>query len=557
MTEEGDGSPVVILSRPIAWDAEADVVVVGTGIAANAVALHCADAGLAVIMLEKAPTPGGTSAKAAGGAMVPNNRYLRDAGSRERREDFARFLGRVGRPLLYDEADPHLGLPRWEFDLIEAYFDHAAASWERLEELGAVRTVHTPGWASYNVVPEDKQHLGRVMFQADDDGNLTNGRAAIARAQAKAKQLGVDVELDFRVDGVVLNGHRAVVGVRGIQDGRIRTIRGRRAVVFATGGFPHNEEYAKEYLNGMFVGGCAARTSTGDIIPIMQALGVPLIHMDSAWGAPLVLERALDKDPGLISNFSLIGDSVLSVNKYGRRVVNEKITYHDRTQSHFVWDPYRTEYPNFLQFAIFDERTRLRYARSRELMDHEGGNFIPPLGQDSEYVVRGDSLTELAARFAERLGRRAASIGGIALAPDFTATLRATIERYNEFAVTGVDLDFHRGESAIELNMHGGRAEDNPYPNETMHPLADEGPYYGTILAPGAIDTKGGPKVNPRFQILDGLERPVPGLYGIGNCVASASGQSYWSGGSTWGPYVAFGLAAARSIVQEPERAAS
>jgi len=100
--------------------------------------------------------------------------------------------------------------------------------------------------------------------------------------------------------------------------------------------------------------------------------------------------------------------------------------------------------------------------------------------------------------------------------------------------------------------MHGERAEDNNLPNPTMFPLADGGPYYATILAPGAIDTKGGPKVNERLQILDGVERPVPGLYGVGNCVASASGQAYWSGGSTWGPYVTFGYVAAQSIVAEP-----
>jgi succinate dehydrogenase/fumarate reductase flavoprotein subunit len=90
-----------------------------------------------------------------------------------------------------------------------------------------------------------------------------------------------------------------------------------------------------------------------------------------------------------------------------------------------------------------------------------------------------------------------------------------------------------------------------------MYPLAAEGPYYATILAPGSIETKGGPKVNPSMQILDGLDEPVPGLYGVGNCVASASGQAYWSGGSTWGPYVGFGLVAARSIATQRVTAAA
>jgi hypothetical protein len=32
--------------------------------------------------------------------------------------------------------------------------------------------------------------------------------------------------------------------------------------------------------------------------------------------------------------------------------------------------------------------------------------------------------------------------------------------------------------------------------------------------------------------------------------VASASGQAYWSGGATWGPYIAFGRLAAMSIAE-------
>jgi succinate dehydrogenase/fumarate reductase flavoprotein subunit len=138
--------------------------------------------------------------------------------------------------------------------------------------------------------------------------------------------------------------------------------------------------------------------------------------------------------------------------------------------------------------------------------------------------------------------------GGVALADDFLPQLQATIERFNGFARTGKDEDFNRGESAIELLMHGGRADDNDLPNETMYPLAETGPYYATILAPGSIETKGGPKVNTSMQILDGNDEPVRGLYGVGNCVASASGQAYWSGGSTWGPYVGFGRLAAKGI---------
>lgn len=545
-----DPPGVVTVDGGHRWEHTADVVVIGTGIAGCSTAVNCADLGLSVIVLEKSREGGGTSAKAAGGMMVPNSRYMQQAGLEDPREDFIRFLARVGRPLLYRPDAERFGLPEWEHRLIEAYYDNAAHAVAHLEDIGALRTAHQPEWASYNDLPEDRGRFGRVIFNVGDDGELTNGRGAIDRLLAYARGAGVKVLTEHRVDGVFRDSRGEIVGVR---CGAV-SVGARRAVVFATGGFAHGERWAREYLGGMYVGGCAARTSEGDIIPIARALGIPLLHMHSAWGAPVLYEQALERDPALIANFTLAGDSVIAVDRHGRRAGNEKATYNDRTQSHFVWDPARAEFPAFLQFAILDERARNRFARGDGLMDHQAGNFIPRPGEDSPYVIGADTLEELADAIAARLRALSAQSGGVGLGERFLATLTATIERFNTFARSGVDEDFHRGESAIELFMHGERADDNDLPNPTMFPLAAHGPYHATILAPGAIDTKGGPKVNERMQILDGAEEPVPGLYGVGNCVASPSGQAYWSGGSTWGPYVTFGYVAAQSIAADPVR---
>jgi hypothetical protein len=281
----------------------------------------------------------------------------------------------------------------------------------------------------------------------------------------------------------------------------------------------------------------------------------------------------LDRDPGLISNFAVPGDSILLVNRYGVRVGNEKTTYNDRTQAHFGWDPARAEYASWVQLAIWDRRNGELFPSSPGL---ESGNFIPPkeafvspqrehgarlaarvrpaAADPWKYILRAETLEELATRLDERLAALVKHTGGTRLADGFAERLRATVDRFNAFARSGKDEDFARGETAIELLIHGPRADDNDLPNPTMYPLADSGPYFATILAPGIIDTKGGPQVNARLQVLDGEDRPVPGLYGVGNCVASPSGQAYWSGGSTFGPSVAFSLVAARSIVEEPVR---
>ena len=63
----------------------------------------------------------------------------------------------------------------------------------------------------------------------------------------------------------------------------------------------------------------------------------------------------------------------------------------------------------------------------------------------------------------------------------------------------------------------------------------------------GNLDTKGGPVTNPDGQVLDHSGKPITGLYGVGNCVASASARAYWAGGATLGPILAFAYLAANA----------
>jgi 3-oxosteroid 1-dehydrogenase len=73
-----------------------------------------------------------------------------------------------------------------------------------------------------------------------------------------------------------------------------------------------------------------------------------------------------------------------------------------------------------------------------------------------------------------------------------------------------------------------------------MYSISDTGPYYAALAVGGTLDTKGGPKTNTDGQVLDDTDTPIPGLYGVGNCVASVSAQAYWAGGATLGPILAF-----------------
>jgi predicted oxidoreductase len=86
-----------------------------------------------------------------------------------------------------------------------------------------------------------------------------------------------------------------------------------------------------------------------------------------------------------------------------------------------------------------------------------------------------------------------------------------------------------------------------------MWPL-DDGPYHCVILAGSVLDTNGGPATTANGQVLRPDGSRVAGLYGAGNCVASAAGAGYWSGGSTLGPAAAFAYLAAAHVAAQPDR---
>ena len=136
-------------------------------------------------------------------------------------------------------------------------------------------------------------------------------------------------------------------------------------------------------------------------------------------------------------------------------------------------------------------------------------------------VLRGETCAELGEAVRERLAAYAHVTGGLALSDDWADNLAASVARFNELAATGQDADFGRGERAVQQLFNGDVREEPGRANPTMWPLSDTGPYYAALVTGGTLDTKGGPKATPDGQVVDDLDRPIPGLYGVGNCVAS------------------------------------
>ncbi|WP_028937459.1 FAD-dependent oxidoreductase [Pseudonocardia spinosispora] len=527
------------------FDSEADIVVVGGGGGGLPTALFSRWHGNEVILLEKAPELGGTAKKAAFWYWVPNNAAMRAAGLTDEKDDFLRYVARLSRPTRYDPDSPTLGLSEWEHSMASAIYDSASDATELLAARDALPYRHCPAVPDYwSELPEDKAPYGRVLVPVDASESMADGgENAVRTLSAAAARDCVDVRTGHRVQRVIIEGGRVVGVEASTTDGTTHRIGARKAVIFASGGFTHDDDLRTNFLGVPAYRGCAAATNEGDFVRIGTTVGAQLRNMNYAWMCPVPLERS--GRPDLVGMFSVAGDSMLFVDKTGRRAVNEKLPYNELAQAFFRWDGTSGEYPNLVLVQIWDQRSQEHSAST------EYGRLIVPPGTDDSHVIRGETLEELSTAIAERLATVAAKTGGLRLAEGFGATLKDTVARYNEQAAAGRDTDFHRGETAIQAIFNGPVKEEPGRENPTLWPLAEQGPYYAALVTGGTLDTKGGPRTDPDGRVLDDTGAPVPGLYGVGNCVASASAQAYWAGGATLGPIIAFAHRAANAAHTE------
>ena len=534
------------------FDAEVDVIVVGSGVAGLATALFSSWRGNEVLVLEKASRLGGTTRKAAFWYWVPNNAAMRAAGTKDPKKDCIAYMARLSRPEVYNPDAPRFGVPAWEYSQYEAIYENASTATELLSKKGALEYRHCDFVPDYWAeLPENKAPKGRVLLPKEACETMSDGgEVAIRTMSTAAKRDGVDIRTSHRVQRLIRNSSGDIIGVEADTAKGKHRFFARKAVVFCTGGFTHDVELRKNYLAAPVFGGCAARSNEGDFIYIAGAVGAQLRNMNYAWMCPIVFEKAMARDPELIGTFSPSGDSMIYVNNEGHRVANEKLAYNEMAQVFFEWDGARAEYPNLLLIAIWDQRSQDHSASD------EYGRFIVAPGMNDAHVIKGMTLAALGKAIAERLERYRAATGGLTLAPDFETNLVATIQRFNGFASGGRDLDFKRGERQVELLFNGSVAPSPSAPNPTMFPIADRGPYYAALLTGGNLDTKGGPKTNVAGQVVDDQDKPIAGLYGVGNCVASASARAYWAGGATIGPILAFSYLAAAAADKERKKSA-
>lgn len=509
------------------WDTNCDVVVVGSGAGAMSGAVTAASLGQRTLVLERTEVLGGTSAYSGASVWLPGSRVQERAGigdttesartylkallgdrDRDRREAFLETAPEVVETL---ERDPAI---EFEWRPFPEYFDLPG----RKETGRSLNPLDLPPQRLGDLVHLVRPEVGRDRAgRSHPDAPLTAGRALIGRLLLALTHTGVgQVRTGVRVTELVVEDGR-VVGVVGQASGGPVRVRAEHGVLLAAGGFEGDAAMrAKNGVPGSSEWTMAPRgANTGDVIRAAVAIGADTDLMDEAWWCPGL--RLADGSAAFTLGFR----GGLMVDAFGHRFANESQPY-DRMGRAMAAVPGRV--PAHLIFdSLFADGLPALSMPARTAEEH----------LDSGTWVRADTLTGL----AEELG----------LPPD---ALASTVARFNGFAATGVDEDFHRGEDPYDL-FFAGPARDTA--NPCLVPV-DRPPYYATRMVLSDLGTKGGLRTDPDGRVLDRAGETLPGLYAAGNTSASFTGSHYPGPGVPIGSAMAFSHRAVHHMARAARR---
>lgn len=551
-----------------------DVIVIGSGAAGFATAVTACCKGLSVLMLEKAPHFGGTSAISGGAVWINDTDQARQAGKSGSPDAIKTYLRTIigdanYRPALVDafvesgrEALAFLeqeGAVKYSLRPLspDYYPDEAGAvdagrALEVVEfdgrELGEhFSTLRSPppgmllfggmmvnrvdiqhfldmrrSWTSFRHCSRLLLRYGRDRLRHPRGTRLAMGNALIARMATLALRKGLDLALNVNVTALIEEQGR-VTGVTLKREGKEEQLRARYGVVLAAGGFAAGQIAAQfrpatqQHFTMSPATNDGAAFQLAGRVSAQEGANLP----SNFFWAPVSVLRHPDgteeRFPHLVTDRAKPG--VIAVNQRGVRFVNESNSYH-----HFA-SAMQQQPENAPCYLIGDALAMKNYG----------------LGLARPAPVNNDALIN--AGYLHKADTLAALAQQLNLDPQ---TLEETVARYNRDAANGTDSEFRKGGNSYNRAM-GDPAHQ---PNACNAPLS-QGPFYAITLYTGDLGTSRGLVTTADAQVMNQQNEAIPGLYAVGNDMDSMMAGTYPGPGITLGPALTFGYLAAKHMVQQ------
>lgn len=483
------------------WDHEADVVVVGNGIAGVCASLSAHESGADVLVLERG---GGTEGLCGAIFYLGGGTAMQRAAGWEDTPEAMKAMLRVALgPGLVDEPK------------LDAYCAGSVAHYDWLVEAGVPFTVgpdepgseFTHAEVDGYVVIGSQHYDGGGLIWAGGEGSYPNDEIAppvprghIARGGAgegedlyegaatkallrTAAERGIRTLNTMAAERLIVDADGAVVGVECESLGERIAVRARAGVVLATGGFGTNPEMMRLHSPLLVEYEAAPQGHEGQ-----DGLG---IRMGQAGGANAVRMDAADVTMAHTPPITFRAGIML--NELGQRFVNE-----DAYFGRIGIDVMRRH--NGIAYLLLDDDTYLPEATWRR--------------------------PRWVAETIEELEREAGLPVG---------ALQQTVEYYNEHAERGEDPLLHKRAPWVRplkapFALLDLSAIPKPGGGEGVSHMPLPGGQRWDVRNLAGIVTLGGLHTNVDSEVLDLEGEPVPGLYAAGRCTAGLAVYGYCSG---------------------------
>ena len=452
------------------WDLEADVVIVGYGIAGAAAAVEAASTGADVLVLERMGGWGGAAAMAGGFIYLGGGTDLQKAcGFDDSVENMAAFLNVAMGPGADERriADYCAGSVAHYDWLVSCGVPFKPEFWGEpgWEPPGDQGLMFTGGENAFpfNTVakPAPRGHVPQMSDKKA--GEKSGGYMLMKPLVETGAAAGVRAVYDVRATNLVVGADGRVVGLIAQQYGKNVAVRARRGVVLASGSFAYNDAMVMQYAPRL-AGRPAASIEQhdGQSIRMAQALGADLAHMDATEVAFLIDPQQTVR--GILVNGR--GQRYVAEDMYSGRIGQVTLYHQDDTA-----------------YLIID-------------------------GDAQDEAMAATSATPFLKRPATWVCDTIADLEGEMGLP--TGSLQATVAAYNAAAERGEDPLLHK----------------KP---EWLKPI---GAPVGAIDLRGSCAgfTLGGLQTTLDGEVLHVAGDPIPGLFAAGRCTAGVAAWGYASG---------------------------
>jgi len=514
---------------PESWDYEADVVVVGTGFAAQTSAIEAHKAGAEVLMLEKAPEElqGGNSRVCGQGFIAPPQEIW---------EDYVTYITALTSGLGFP-IDPD---PKVSEETIRFYIEESSKSIKWFEDMGATvitREEETGGkvgeWIPFYPHMPGADALAKHPASYRVGGDYSGAGGNWYFLEDKISELGIKKLYETPVKALIQDPvTKEVLGVVAESGGKDIHVKARKAVCVCAGGWEYNQEMVKNFQWLYANYSVGTPFNTGETIKMCWAAGADLRNMAVNTSPALA---SVGPKPPYKSSFSIVwpmDGGYITVGANNKRWKDEhKLGYagavrgianKEKAGQEGATTGVGTEVENgtyikekfpMPAFFIFDEKARLSGSLFSGAFATQVEGYRPSPDNSAEleagWFVKADTIEEL----AEKIGRGNPD-------PLFgQVPLKETIDRWNEMCAAGQDTDWGR--------------------TKNLNPIA-EPPFYAVEIFQGCINTQGGMKRNTKAQVLDIYGKPIPRLYAAGEngdiwtvtyqCMSNVGGGCYGYG---------------------------